>query len=278
MSTNLNQRKKRGGAVWTEEFYTKGKKLGQKVPGFGMSKAQFTKEGVPRKARKTRSKIGEVDKEAKEKEWVQKLGWDKDAVYDNTASVGNSNRGLHLQFAPPNQKSGGGVPSRRGGVGYDNEEEDYGKSKIEGLGLTKRGKIRVQATGNRPVGKGSKGGKGKRRIDIPHPDEIARNNAMVYTEQSSGLLEHLQVSPPPENHNPLLASLNIPQNVAPTPVNQAINATATKKKKRKFKINKRATPTPKKKPAIGPKPKVKKIFKKVNGKFTAKYKVGNTTF
>ena len=273
MSTTLNQRKKRGGAVWTEEFYTKGKKKGQKVPGFGLSKAQFTKEGVARKARKTRSKIGEVDKDAKEKEMAQRLGWTGEDVEVNMRSVGHIDRGAHLQFKHVSSNlSDAREQSYQG--------QDGGFQKIEDLGLTKRGKIRVQATGHRRVGKGSKGKKSL--FNTPHPDDPL-NNQGEYTEQSSGLLEALHGFPdfPPENHNPLLASLNIPQNVAPTPKSVSV-APAPVKKKKKFKIKKKATPTPKPKPAIAPKPKVKKVMVKTkkDGKttFKKKYKVGNTLF
>jgi hypothetical protein len=231
MSTNLNQRKKRGGATWTEEFYTKGKKLGQKVPGFGMSKAQFTKEGVPRKARKTRSKIGEVDKEAKERELVGLMNWDAEIIDDNTRSVGHSDRGLHLQFKDTHVRTG-----------YGDVLPDQVKA-INDLGLTKRGKIRVQATGHRRVGKQPK------------------KETFTYQEPDSPINEV----------NPLLAALSWEP-----PASQKV-------KKKKFKINKKvATPTPSK-PKIAPKPKVKRVFffkKKKDGKttFTKKYKVGNTLF
>lgn len=241
MSTTLNQRKKRGGAVWTEEFYTKGKKKGQKVPGFGMSKAQFTKEGVPRKARKTRSKIGEVDKEAKEKEMAQRLGWTDQDIEVNMRSVGHIDRGAHLQFKyVTSNLSDAREESYQG--------QDGGYAKIEDLGLTKRGKIRVQATGNRRVGKQPK------------------KETFTYQEPDS----------PVNEVNPLLEALY----VAPTPKSVAKPIV---KMKKKFKINKKpATPTPKTKPPIAPKPKVKKVMVKTtkDGKttFKKKYKVGNTSF
>ena len=135
MSTNLNQRKKRGGAVWEEEFYTKGKKMGKKVPGFGMSKAQFTKEGVPRKARGSRSKLGGVDIKEKEKEMAATLGWGPDEIDSNMRQHGTG-RGEHLQYHDTH--------TRQGYSGQHNSTRpDY---------LTKKGKVRVRATNKPKVG------------------------------------------------------------------------------------------------------------------------------
>lgn len=282
MSTTLNQRKKRGGAVWTEEFYTKGKKQGQKVPGFGMSKAQFTKEGVARKSRKTRSKIGEVDKEAKEKEMAQRLGWDDEVTAENMRSVGHINRGAHLQF----KYVSSGTPGDRA-MGYRMNEtgkQDGGFHKVEDLGFTKRGKIRVQATGNRKVGKGSK----KKAFTYQEPDSPINevNPLLDALPKTTGLLI------PPGDPGFIVSKA--------TP---AVSKATPAVKKKKFKINKAATPThkmangdthtgkthtknskivKKAKPAIGPKPKVKRVYKmtKKDGKtkLVKKYKVGNTTY
>ena len=209
MSTNLNQRKKRGGAVWEEEFYTKGKKMGKKVPGFGMPKARFTKEGVPRKARESRSKLGGVDIEKKEKEMAATLGWGQEAVDSNMRQHGIG-RGEHLQYHDTH--------TRQGYSGqFNSTRPDY---------LTKKGKVRIRATNKPKVGI-------KRKAPI---------NSIAEPEAAG----------PAYSPNPLLASLGFD--------NEG-----------------------KKKPALPPKPAVKKVMvrkRAVSGKmrFYLKHKVGNTIF